>query len=526
MTDAAIDVGRTIGRYEIVSRLASGGMAEVWLAYLHGVEGFRRCVVLKTMLPIIARRPECVKMFINEAAIAARFNHPNIVSTFDLGRLNDSYFIAMEYIQGRSLRQLAKRSPGGRVPAWAVLHAVAAACKGLQYMHDYAEDGRPLGLVHCDVSPENIIVSFNGNVTLVDFGIATTTIGGTPEDPDLIKGKFRFIAPERIRGLVMDRRADIYATGVMLYELLTGTRPYRAETSYELLARAVVGGAPPPRKVCPDIPEELDRIVMKAMALSPDDRYAEASHLENDLAAYLASADQAHLQRELGAYVCTLFADATDIPGGARRDSQDPAATVPPHSRTRLAAAKAAASHAPMRAPTESECSIELSVVSIEDAIPAVKDLVATPPPPPPIIPGGTMSSVQRLPSSFGARTPDASGPTPRSVFDLFSSRAPNRAPSRDIFACGTSAARDPTPRVSSHPFGTRSAPPPPMPSVQADPGSSKAALHFEAGLRLYRERRYAAALAEWELAIALDPTHGAYRTNVRKLKGLLEGRR
>jgi serine/threonine protein kinase len=535
MSQAAIDVGHTIGRYEIVSRLASGGMAEVWLAYLHGVEGFRRCVVLKTMLPMLARRPECVKMFINEAAIAARFNHPNIVSTFDLGCLKDSYFIAMEYIQGRSLRQLARRAPGGRVPDWVVLHSVAAACKGLQYMHDYAENGKPLGLVHCDVSPENIIVSFNGNVTLVDFGIATTTIGGTPDDPDLIKGKFRFIAPERIRGRTMDRRADVYALGVMLYELLTGTRPYRAETPYELLARAVAGGAPPPRTVCPDIPEELDRIVRKAMALSPDDRYAEASHLESDISTFLAAADQSHLQRELGAYVCSVFPDATDLPSAARPDSSERPPTAEPRSATRLTVAKApAAAPAPHRPPAESDCSIELSAASIEELVKSTArpgEPFAPLPPLPPIPPlpiptpppRRTTSGVQRI----DEREDDSTAPPQRTAFDLFAVRAP-RPRSQDFFACGTSSSRDGGGRVSSHPFGTRSTPSPlpPLPPRDLDPASAKAAFHFEAGLRLYRERRYAAALAEWETAIALDPTHSAYRTNVRKLKSLLEGRR
>jgi len=525
MTNAAIDVGHTIGRYEVVSRLASGGMAELWLAYLHGAAGFKRCVVLKTMLPMLARRPECVKMFINEAAIAARFNHPNIVSTFDLGQLHDSYFIAMEYIQGRSLRQLARREPGGRAPSWFALHSVAAVCKGLQYMHDYADDGRPLGLVHCDVSPENIIVSFTGNVTLVDFGIATTTIGGTADEPDFIKGKFRFIAPERIRGQKVDRRADIYALGVMLYELLTGTRPYRAETPYELLARAVAGGAPPPRTVCPDIPEELDRIVMKAMALLPEDRYPQAADLENDVTRFLTGLNQTHLQRELGPYVCAVFSDANDIPAAARRDPPE-ALAPPPRSGTMLAAPRPQIRPLPPpRAMAQSDCSIELSAASLEELLHP-----STPPEPPapPVEEDRRASGVQpRVERRVEPIEKTAETPYRPTGYDFFASRAPQSAPPRDIFACGTAVTRRLGPHVTSHPFGTRSAAPS-LPSGRAsdDSASSKAALHFEVGLRLYRERRFSAALAEWEMAIALDPAHSAYRTNVRKLKSLLEGQR
>jgi serine/threonine-protein kinase len=281
-------LGGRFGRYEILTRLALGGMAEVWLAQVTSVGGFQKKVVLKLMLPHLAESQEFVRLFVQEASLAARLDHPNIVQIFDLGEMEGRYFIAMEYVPGRSLRQIRRRmrERNESVPVWFLLRAVANACEGLHYAHDLADDqGHSLGLVHRDVSPENIMVSFTGTSKLLDFGVATATT--TTVLSDRLVGKYQYIAPERVHGDRSDRRSDVYSVGVVLYEYLTGTRPFEGPDDIAVLRKVIEGRPRDPREVSPAIPADLARIVRTAMAADPNRRYQDAEALAADIVAYL-----------------------------------------------------------------------------------------------------------------------------------------------------------------------------------------------------------------------------------------------
>ena len=529
-----VEVGRTIGRYTILSRIAGGGMAEVWLAELRGIEEFRRRVVLKTIRPHLAGRAEYVKMFITEAETAARLNHPNVVPVFDLGCTDDVYFMAMEYIPGRSLREIAKRAGPAKVPPWAILHAVSETCKGLQYVHDYADEaGRPLGLVHCDVSPDNVIVSFTGSVTLVDFGIVESA-GVSDKDRDLIKGKSRYIAPERLRGTPTDRRGDIYALGVMLYELLTGSRIYDGQAC-EILVHAAFGRPRPPRELCPAMPAALEQIILRAVSATPDERFAEAHVLGGELLAQMPpKPEPAARGYALAQYVSSLFPDASDIPFDLRRSRE--AGRPVPHSYTRVTTARPVPPPEPPPAAREmqSEDDDHLSIDLLEElseefpevappTLPSMAPVVyesgthlsldprevpprtKTPPPPPPPPPPAA-----RAPSE-GPWKPRPRTPTLIDVFAV--SPLVQSHGGTDVFMYTRGSAAKATPRSE----------PPPAPRSADTPSTRQAARHFDAGLRLCRERRYGAALAEWEAAAELDPEQSLYRTNLKKLKARLE---
>ena len=215
------------GKYQLLDLLARGGMAEVFKAKSHGVEGFEKILVIKRILPELSRNPQFVEMFINEAKIAVTLSHANIVQVFDLGRADETYFIAMEYVPGYDLGTVLRweRKLGQRLPQELAVYMLSELAKGLDYAHRRRDSElRPLGIVHRDVSPENVLLSYEGEVKLTDFGIARSraSVHGLR---DLPPGKFAYLAPEQARGEDVDARADLFALGAVLYEALTGVRP-------------------------------------------------------------------------------------------------------------------------------------------------------------------------------------------------------------------------------------------------------------------------------------------------------------
>ena len=249
-------------------------MAQLCLARQTGSAGFEKRVALKVLHPHMAESEAVVKMFVHEASIAAQLSHPNVVHVLDLGNEGDEYYIAMEYIAGTNVRQLmhrAKRAGLRRVPLWAVVHIAIATCDGLQYIHDFAsEDGTPLGLVHRDISPENIMVSFNGAVKLVDFGVLRIE-GVHRTGAGSIVGKPHYMAPEQIRDKRLDRRADLFSVGVVLYEALSGHRPFNGDGAAAVLMSILDDDPPPLRQLEPSVPVELERIVMRLLARPVED---------------------------------------------------------------------------------------------------------------------------------------------------------------------------------------------------------------------------------------------------------------
>jgi eukaryotic-like serine/threonine-protein kinase len=274
--------GDKLGKYDLIRQIAIGGMAELYLARTVGIEGFEKLSVIKRILPQFAANASFVDMFLNEARLAATLHHPNVAQVYDIGLENGDYFFAMEYVHGEDLDRMSAQSVEQGVPISldAVLTLVAGLCAGLHYAHEKAgPDGTPLQIVHRDVSPSNVLVSYDGAVKLVDFGIARgaqakpTTKGG-------LKGKIAYMSPEQCRAdIALDRRSDIYSIGTMLYELSTGRTPFHGETEYAVLNQIVNSDVPAPTTFLPDYPPALERIVLRALARDPMRRYTTAVEL-------------------------------------------------------------------------------------------------------------------------------------------------------------------------------------------------------------------------------------------------------
>ena len=278
--------GDKLGKYDLIRQIAVGGMAELYLARTVGIEGFEKLVVVKRILPQYATSSSFVNMFLNEARLAATLHHPNIAQVYDIGQEHGDFFFSMEYVHGEDLGHLVAAATENGVPISldVALTLCSGLCAGLHHAHDkVGPDGQPLLVVHRDVSPSNVLVSYDGAVKLVDFGIArvsstpSTTQGG-------LKGKIAYMSPEQCRGkTALDRRSDIFSVGTILYELTTGQLPFRDETEYAVLNQIVNQDAAPPSTLVPDYPPALEAIVMRALARDPVQRYPTALALQGDL---------------------------------------------------------------------------------------------------------------------------------------------------------------------------------------------------------------------------------------------------
>jgi len=298
--------GTRFSSYEIESRLAVGGMAEVWRAKINGVEGFEKRIVIKTMLTNLHQRPDLTEMFVSEASLASRLSHPNIVDVLDFGQLEGRYFIAMEYVPGLSLRVAHKRmtAAGGPLPIVATLHILRDVCEALQHMHELADSSGPLGLLHRDLSPDNIIVSTSGTAKLIDFGAARATARTVPGR--LFVGKYRYAAPERIRHGREDCRSDVYSVGVILYECLVGKRPFEGSDADVIKAVRASVDCDPLLKL-PTLPASVGALVRRATAQSPDDRFATARDLGAALGSCLSELGASSKERDVTAALSALL---------------------------------------------------------------------------------------------------------------------------------------------------------------------------------------------------------------------------
>ncbi len=303
----------SFGRYALLRKLAEGGMAELFIARQSGLEGFEKLCVVKRILPQLSKDESFVKMFLNEARVAARLNHGNIVQIWDLGKTEDRYFIAMEYVHGEDLREVMRVAEEKRLrpsPGLAC-RVVADTLAGLHYAHTRASaDGKPLGLVHRDVSPQNVLVTYEGGVKLVDFGIAKATRASAEQtQAGLFKGKFSYMSPEQSKGRPLDARSDVFAVGILLWELLTWQRLFKRANEMATLIAVAEEPIPSPRQVVPEIPPRLERIVMRALERPLGERYQSAQEMRADLESLLREqrweADALALER----FMRELFAE-------------------------------------------------------------------------------------------------------------------------------------------------------------------------------------------------------------------------
>ncbi len=298
------------GKYLLLERIAVGGMAEVFVAKAFGVEGFERLLAIKKILPTMGEDEEFISMFVDEARIAVQLSHANIVQVLELGKHDENLYIAMEYISGRDVRQLLerfrKRAQAMPIPQAALI--VARVCEALDYAHRKRDArGAPLHIVHRDVSPQNVLVSFEGEVKLIDFGIAKAESRLQKTQAGILKGKFAYMSPEQVRGQSIDSRSDIFAAGVLLWEMLCGEKLFTGDSDFAILEKVRNALVPDPRSLNRAIPETLERVMMKALTIDPKDRYQTASELHDELMRFTLVGDLMYGARQLAEWVREEF---------------------------------------------------------------------------------------------------------------------------------------------------------------------------------------------------------------------------
>ena len=299
-----------LGRYQILKQLATGDVADVLLARATGLEGFARHVVIKCIRPELATEQRLVESFLEEARIAAALHHQNVVQVHDIGEQDGRYFFAMEYVHGEEVRQLiAKmRERGEQVPLGHLIAIITATAAGLHHAHEQRNQaGEPLGLVHRDVCPANILLGYDGSVKLVDFGMAKAALRSQKTASGSLKGKASYMSPEQCMGKVVDRRTDTFALGIVLYELATSQRLFKAANEFLTMSAIVEGSVPPPSTYRPDLPPALDEIVLRSLAREPEARYQTAEDLRAALERFAIEHELRASNKALADYLTQLF---------------------------------------------------------------------------------------------------------------------------------------------------------------------------------------------------------------------------
>lgn len=300
------------GKYFLVDKIATGGMAEIFKAKTFSHGGFENLLVIKRILPHIGENSDFIEMFIDEAKVSVALQQPNIVRIYDFGKILDNYFIAMECVDGKDirnvLRKLARRKEF--LPPKFCAYVAFEVCKGLHYAHTKTDlQGNPYGIVHRDISPSNILISYEGEVKIADFGIAKAESNAYQTRDGMLKGKFEYMSPEQAQGKEIDHRSDLFSLGIILYEMMTGRRLFKTDSEIATLKRIREGEIAPPSKVKPDLPAALEAICMKALERDPEVRYRSAQELGDELREFLFPATSDTLRAEFREYLHGVFAE-------------------------------------------------------------------------------------------------------------------------------------------------------------------------------------------------------------------------
>ena len=322
MPEARTEDYPRLGRYQVINNIAAGGMAEVFLAKAIGAMGFQRLVALKLIHSNFTRDDEFVKMFIDEARIAMHLHHRNIVQVFDLDQVGDTYFIAMEFVHGINLYDLYERiaSKNRWIEPPMALYLIAEVSKGLHFAHTRTgPDGKPLGIIHRDISPQNVMLSFEGEVKITDFGIATAAERLHQTAAGIVKGKYAYMAPERLQEQPIDARVDVFAIGVLMYELLVGENPFAGPSAVETIENVLNKRIPPPSERGAPVSKRLDEICLRALARDPNERYPSGQALADAVTEYAmelthARKDMAAGDSALAALLAELFPEKVSSP--------------------------------------------------------------------------------------------------------------------------------------------------------------------------------------------------------------------
>ena len=393
---AASDKDR-FGQFQLIEKIATGGMAEVYKARMSGVDGFQKIVAIKKILPHMAASDDFMTMFADEAKLAAQLNHPNIIHIYDLGKVDNSYYIAMEYVEGRDLRSILKSGSehGLPLPPELALFIASKLAAALDYAHRRKDfNGQDLSLVHRDVSPQNVLISYEGDIKLCDFGIAKAASKSSQTQAGALKGKLQYMSPEQASGKSLDRRSDLFSLGSVLYEMLTGEKLFAGDSDLTILEQVRNVKAPPPSSKNPDVPKRVDTIVLKALAKNAEDRFQNASDFQRDLESVLYTFSPAPGSADLAIYMHHLQAEEK----GAAAESDR--------------ALDAAFSAAPAKAEAAPAKSKKAKGTVVQRKTGTVPGLPVPAPPPPPA------AEPEALPASEGIKHDTKSG-----VFGAYSSK-------------------------------------------------------------------------------------------------------
>src|SRR5262252_6891711 len=314
-------------RYHVVSRIARGGMAEIFLALQKGEQGFQKPVVLKRILPRLAADPKFVRMFVDEAHIASTLNHSNLVQVLDLGKSGDQYFLVLEFVDGWSLEQIRRRALAAKLKLTVplALTIVGALCRGLAYVHTRERKGKPLGIVHRDVTPQNVLISQQGEVKLADFGIAKAVGKTEKSSTGVIKGKFAYMSPEQSQALPLDARSDLFSVGTVLYLLVTGRKPFDGPTDSDVIMQVRRARPDKPSSLVRDLNPDVERLINRALRANPGKRWQSAEQMADRIDAILVKLGQPSGPAPLKRWLETLSAR-----DGARPPVPDAAAASDP----------------------------------------------------------------------------------------------------------------------------------------------------------------------------------------------------
>ena len=325
---------KQFGKYQLLDKIAIGGMAELFRAKLTGAQGFEKLIAVKKILPNLSRESNLVTAFIDEAKLAALLHHENIIQIYDFGSMDDQYFIAMEYLFGKDLRTITRtaRSKERALGLENILYIVSRICAGLDYSHHLRDlQGKPLNIIHRDINPQNILITYEGQVKIIDFGIAKAASHNTQTRENLIKGKLAYMSPEQANGQKIDHRSDIFSTGIILYELLAARRMFSGETMH-VLSLVREAQYDPPEEVIPDLPSKLNAILSRALAKDPDERYQSAGEMLADIEEFMFELSLRPNARSFAGYIKELFEEEhaeEELALWARTKNYEAGATVP-----------------------------------------------------------------------------------------------------------------------------------------------------------------------------------------------------
>lgn len=323
------------GKYLLMEKLATGGMAQLFRAKIIGVQGFEKFIAIKQILPHLAEEKELISSFIDEAKLAALLNHQDVVQIYDFGNVEGSYFITMEYLFGKDLRMIANKSKEKGLPLRLeqCLYITSRICSGLDYAHKLKDfQGKPLNIIHRDISPQNVIITYEGHVKIVDFGIAKARSQSTITQVGMIKGKVAYMSPEQAAGKTIDHRSDIFPTGILLYEMLSGKRMFTGDT-LQILAKVRRAEFEPPEAAISDLPPKLYRILHLALAKEPEQRYQSCGEMLADLEECMVEFSLRPTARGLAQYMKELFKEDIAAEEQVMREAAEAAAPAPEETK-------------------------------------------------------------------------------------------------------------------------------------------------------------------------------------------------